>query len=194
MGLERFAFKLFARNPESVELHDFVPVFHRFIQTRRLPGLWIDVADYAHVPDGPGVVLIGHEADCFVDRSEGPLGLLYNRKRRAQGSTAERLARGLAECLVACAALEDEPDLRAKGLAFDGSRLRFIANDRNAAPNDDRTLDALRPDLVGLLERVYPGETFELTRLGPDPRSRLTVEVQAAAAPSLSGLRQRLAV
>ena len=63
----------------------------------------IDVANYAHVPKGPGVALIGHGTDYFIDEGEGRLGLLYNRKRGAPdaGAAARRhvpphAARGVA--------------------------------------------------------------------------------------------------
>ena len=70
--------------PESaraVDLEDLIPVFHRWIKQRLLPELTIDVANYRHVPQGPGVVLIGHGSDYFMDEGEGRPGLLHNRKR-----------------------------------------------------------------------------------------------------------------
>jgi len=36
-----------------------------------VPGLLIDVADYAHVPDGPGVILIGHDVDYGIMNRHG---------------------------------------------------------------------------------------------------------------------------
>ena len=70
--------------PESaraVDIEDLIPVFHRWIKQRLLPELTIDVANYRHVPQGPGVVLIGHGSDYFMDEGEGRPGLLHNRKR-----------------------------------------------------------------------------------------------------------------
>ena len=70
--------------PESARTLDveaLIPVFHRWIKQRALPELTIDVANYQHVPKGPGVVLIGHGADYFLDEGEGRAGLLHNRKR-----------------------------------------------------------------------------------------------------------------
>ncbi|HEV8246140.1 MAG TPA: hypothetical protein VGP93_10250, partial [Polyangiaceae bacterium] len=65
---------------EPIALEHFVPVFHRFIRDHVLDELLIDVADYAHVHHGPGVVLVGHAADYYMDQGEGRLGLLYSRK------------------------------------------------------------------------------------------------------------------
>ena len=36
--------------------------------------LLIDVADYAHVPNGPGTVLVAHEANIHIDRTTAGSG------------------------------------------------------------------------------------------------------------------------
>ena len=185
--------KIFAEGPD-VDLAGAIPVFHRWIQESVFEELLIDVADYRHVPAGPGVLLVGHEANYSLDLSSCRLGLLYNRKRLAHGGNAERLRHGLACCLAACAALEDEPALRARGLSFDGSRLRFIINDRLAAPNDDRTLDAVRPDLTPLLGRLWPGAPPSIAREPGDGRRRFTVDARTDSAPPVATLLERLAV
>ena len=66
----------------TVDLAAAIPVFHRWIQQQALPGLLLDVADYRHVPEGPGVVLVAHEAIYGLDQGGGRLGLLYNRRTR----------------------------------------------------------------------------------------------------------------
>ena len=57
-------------------------MFHDWIQNQRLDELLIDVVDYRHVHDGPGVILIAHDAHYAFDTSEGRLGLLYSRRPR----------------------------------------------------------------------------------------------------------------
>ena len=60
------------RDPAGIEDSSFVPVFHSFIQTHALPDhLLIDVGDYTHVPDGPGTVLVSHEANVYMDHTVG---------------------------------------------------------------------------------------------------------------------------
>ena len=76
--------KIFAREA-AINLADATPVFHRWIQERVCEEVLIDVADYRHVPDGPGVLLIAHEANYSLDMAEGRLGLLYNRKAAVGG-------------------------------------------------------------------------------------------------------------
>ena len=72
--------KIFVADPSAIDLADAVGVFHRWIKERACPEMLIDVAEYRHVPAGPGVMLIGHEANYSFDERENRLGLLYNRK------------------------------------------------------------------------------------------------------------------
>src|SRR5207249_7021802 len=125
--------------------------------------LVIDVANYAHVPEGPGVVLIGHGSDYFMDQGGGRLGLLHNRKR-AGAPPAERLNDLARRTLHVAALLEKDPALSAK-LRFAPNELLFRINDRLAAPNTDATLAAVRPELEELGNRLFAGR-FELARAG----------------------------
>ena len=102
--------------PESaraVDVEDLIPVFHRWIKQRLLPELTIDVANYRHVPQGPGVVLIGHGSDYFLDEGEGRPGLLHNRKR-AGLAPGERLGDLARRTLHAASLLERDPALAGK--------------------------------------------------------------------------------
>ena len=178
--LEKFCFKLYARDSGAIDLADAIPVFHRWIQNHTVEGLLIDVADYRHVPDGPGVILIGHEADYFLDRTEGALGLLYSRKRLSEGTPADRLRTDLRHALRACFALQQEPEFADSGLEFAAERLRFIVNDRLAAPNDDETLRRLQPDIEAFVREVYPGDPVRIERDDADPRGRFTLHITAS--------------
>lgn len=59
---------------QGLALDPFIPVFHRWIEERTLPELVIDVANYAHVPEGPGVVLIGHTPTISSTKAQGGRG------------------------------------------------------------------------------------------------------------------------
>ncbi len=71
----------------------------------------IDVADYAHVPDGPGILLVSDEANIYFDRFDGRLGLTYSRKRPIEGTFADRLAAVVSYARQACELLEASPVL-----------------------------------------------------------------------------------
>jgi hypothetical protein len=152
--------------PESahtVDLEAVIPVFHRWIKQRLLPELMIDVANYGHVPKGPGVVLIGHGADYFMDEGEGRLGLLHNRKRAGLAPN-ERLSDLARRTLHAASLLERDLALTGK-IKFATNELLFRVNDRLAAPNSDATFAALKPELDALARTIFGGPC-DLTRVG----------------------------
>ena len=63
MNLQHINVKIYVEDDSAVDLSRFIDVFHSWIKQQLLDELLIDVADYRHVPAGPGVILIGHEAD-----------------------------------------------------------------------------------------------------------------------------------
>jgi hypothetical protein len=191
MDLHKIVVKLFAADPSSVKLDEFIPVFHRWIQKHVVEGMLIDVADYAHLPQGPGVVLVAHEADYFMDTMEGPLGLLYNRKMSSPGRVSDRIAAAFKTALVACVKLENEPEFQGR-LKFRADEALFLANDRLHAPNNDDTFQALRSDIAAALARAYPS-SFDLRRVSEDARSRLSVRLTSReAVTDVSSLLARL--
>jgi hypothetical protein len=131
--------------------------------------MMIDVADYQHVPAGPGVMLIGHEANYSLDNRENRLGLLYNRKAALDGTFASRIQQAHEAALSACDRLEAEDLFRGK-LKFDRDKIEVAVNDRLLAPNSDDTWDALKS---GIEER-FPG--YALKRVG-EPRDLFRVSI-----------------
>ena len=76
----------------TLHQEQFVPIFHRWIQNQSVEGhRLIDVAEYGHVLNGPGTVLISSEANFYTDSAEGRLGILYSRKLPLAGSFQDRL-------------------------------------------------------------------------------------------------------
>jgi hypothetical protein len=175
-GLVRIGAKLYADDASVIDLPAYVPIFHGWIQRRILDGTPIDVADYAHVPDGPGVMLIGHEADRSIDMGEGRPGVLYQRKRIAEGSLEDRFAAAIA----AADGLADEleADSAADGVSFGRDEILLKVTDRRRAANDDEALDALRPAIADALGRVRPGRQASIERLTGDPKGPLTIRVR----------------
>jgi hypothetical protein len=174
--LVRIGAKLYAENPGVIVADDYVPLFHGWIQRRILDGTPIDVADYKHVPDGPGIMLIGHEADRALDYGEGRPGVVYQRKRDAEGTLEERFAAAIAA--VDRTAEEIEGDPAAAGVRFGRDEILLRVNDRLRAPNDDATLEELRLAIVAALATVRPGREAEIARVTDDPRGPLTVRVR----------------
>lgn len=176
--LVRIGAKLYAENPEVIDLEAYIPLFHRWIQARGLDGVPIDVADYAHVPDGPGVMLIGHEADRSIDLGEGRPGVVYQRKRDAEGDLEDRVAAAIEAADRAATEIERDPG--AGGVRFGRDEILVRVNDRSRAPNEDATLEALRPALEGALARVRPGRAVTIARVLDDPRGPFAARVTLA--------------
>lgn len=168
-AVQHINLKVFVEEPGSVDLDEAVKVFHRWIKDSVCPEMLIDVAEYPHVPAGPGVLLIGHEANYSFDNRENRLGLLYNRKAPLDGDFQSRLGQAHRAALEACDRLEQEAGFRGK-LKFDRNALEVFVNDRLLAPNNDETWQALQPELA----KHFAG--FRIERRG-EPRDLFRVAV-----------------
>src|SRR5579864_7258065 len=112
MQLQHVNVKLLVQNGQPASLEPLIPVFHGWIEKQSATDeLLIDVADYSHVPAGPGIVLIGHEGNYSVDNTGDRLGVRYNRKAPLDGDNQFRLSQAARAALVACKRLEEEPRL-----------------------------------------------------------------------------------
>ena len=167
--LQHVNVKLLLRNPEQVPLEALIPVFHSWIEGQIFDELLLDVADYRHVHAGPGVVLVGHQANYSVDNADERLGVRYNRKAAIEGSNQDRLRQALRAAATACQRLEAEPRM-AGTLQYDGQEMEFFVNDRLLAPNTDETWQALKSEL----EVYFPGAKLE--RVG-EPRDLFRVSI-----------------
>lgn len=188
MNVQHINLKFFIANPEAVKLEEFGAVFNTWIQRRVTPELLIDVADYLHVHNGPGILLIGHEADYSLDNRLGRLGLLYNRKAQLEGTMQEKLAQAASAALTAARLLENE-----NGLKIHGQEVQLTVNDRLLVPNTAETFAALEPDLRAFFDRLYNGTEYSLTYASTDPRERFTLDVKAAAHFEIEALLKNLA-
>ena len=185
---QRISAKLFVDNPEAVDLPAVIPVFHRWIQQGAAEGLLIDVADYRHVPDGPGVLLIGHEGDYAVDLRDGRPGVQYTRKRGWTDDPADEPGQRLRQRLRVTLRLATQAGdalqaerLPAGRLAVrrDAVELRLL--DQLRTPNSVEVFAAVRPAVQAVLAEFYGGKAFTLQQASTDPRLPLTIT--AAASP-----------
>ncbi len=183
--------KLLAKDPEDVDLEPLIPVFHNWIQGQVFEELLLDVADYRHVHEGPGVVLIGHQANYSVDNTDNRLGLRYNRKAPLEGSNQDRLKQATRAALTAFQRLEGEAGLNGK-LQFNGQEIEVFINDRLMAPNRDSTREAVKPELREFFGTLFRGGDYALSH-GSDPRALFGVYVKANRVFSVSELLANLA-
>jgi len=191
MQMQHVNVKLFLKDAEAANLEPLIPVFHSWIERQNGDELLIDVADYTHVPAGPGVVLIGHEGNYSVDNAGNRLGVRYNRKAALEGSNEDRLAQAARAALTACQRLEAEPRLGGK-FRFNGQDLEIFINDRLLAPNDAATRETADAGFRLFFRKLFRGQEYSLS-YGTDPRSLFTARVKAARPFSATELLEALA-
>lgn len=178
--------KLMLADAAHVDLEPLIPTFNRWIQEQAFEELLLDIGDYRHVPAGPGVVLIGHQANYSVDNADNRLGVRYNRKAVLAGSNQDRLVQATRAALIACRQLEAEPLLAGK-LRFGGHEIEITINDRLLAPNDPATREALDPDLHLFLEKLFRGSEISVA-YPADRRSLFGITAKASRPFSIADL------
>ena len=188
MNLQYLNWKIYLENPDAAEPDEWFKVLSTWIPDA--PEIFIDVADYKHVQDGPVTLLVGHYVNYSLDATGRRLGLLYDYKHPLEGANEEKLLSSLQGLLRVAKRLEEDPGFKAAP-KFKTGELRLIVNSRAAAPNTPGTLEAVKPDLSRVLAKAYGEGGFSLEHLA-DPRQRFTVQVTAKAAPGLGELLKRL--
>ncbi len=178
MNLQHVNVKIFVDGDLKVDPARFIEVFHRWIQKQVFEELLIDVADYRHVPAGPGVVLVGHEADYSMDNADGRYGLCYNRKAPLEGGNSDRFRQAFQSAASACRLLEAEFEGEDQ-LKFSRREFELFINDRALAPNTSETFEVCRGELDLFLKEALGHDEFKLEHRS-DPRRRFGVTVKVA--------------
>ena len=178
MQLQHVNVKLLIKNRKEVPLEPLIPVFHGWIQGQVFEELLLDVADYRHVAAGPGVVLIGHQANYSVDDTDEHLGVRYNRKAPLNGTNQNVLSQATRASLIACRRLETEPRLEGK-LRFNGQEIECFVNDRLLAPNREASREELQPDFDTFFKKLFRGSEYSLT-YASEPRKLFGVSVKTS--------------
>jgi len=191
MELNHINVKLLVKNPEEVDLEPVVPVFHNWIQGQIYDEQLLDVADYRHVPAGPGVILIGLQGDYSVDNTNNRLGVRYNRKAVIDGDNQGRLKQAARAALNACQRLEEEASLQGK-LRFNGQDVEVFINDRLTAPNREEIREALKSDFQSFANQLFGKNEYSLS-YGSDPRRLFTVSLKASQTIPVTELLANLA-
>ena len=190
VDLQHINVKPLLSNDENLDLDRVIPIFHSWIQGQVTDELLLDVVDYRHVYGGPGIVLIGHEADYSLDNTDNRLRIRYNRKTVLQGSNEERLAQVADAALSACRRLQQDTRLE-RTLHFNGQEIEIVINDRLLAPNREETREALRPDLQAFSRKLFGGNEYSLS-FANDPRRLLTACLKTSRTFAVEELLENL--
>jgi hypothetical protein len=190
MDLHKFGIKFFATEAQKIDILALIPIYHRWIQQHALEDLLVDVADYSHVPSGPGVMLIAHEGNYALDETGDERGVVYYSKHKLTGELPQRITQVACKALQAAQLMSTDESL-AGALQVPGTRLQFFSNDRLVAPNTDAACAEVEPSLRVFLDRLYDGAPYTLER-EKDPKERLAFTVQAQGEVTVDRLLARL--
>ena len=188
--LQHINVKLLLKDAQELDLDPVIPVLHSWIQEQSFDELLLDVADYRHVQAGPGIILIGHEADYSLDNTDNRLGVRYNRKAILAGTNQERLAQAALAALRAAQRIQEDTRLNGK-LHFNGQDIEIFVNDRALAPNTEGNREALRAEFEVFSDRLFGGSEYSLA-FGDDRRRLLAVSLKAVCAFTVGELIENL--
>lgn len=175
--------RLSLRFPAVRAADDLTPVielFHRCIQRGLVEGLLIDVADYRHVPQGPGVLLVGHDVDYGVEAD----GFAVVRKR-CEDAAAIQLRDALRMGLGALDALADDGALPVE---VDRDRFTVEVRDRRLGDRDE-VASVLADEVTPTLQELF-GEDVTVAAVAGDPRDPAQVSVTVPAGSSVTALER----
>ena len=187
--LQRIQIKIASDAPAGLSLDPFLAIFARWRKEPH-PAEWVDLADYAHLARGPGIMLIGQRCSLSFDLAAPGPGILYAARKGLAGSYAERVASALRGCLELSKRLTAEPEYpREARLRTDSLEIRF--NDRLETPHLESTDAELRPAILEALSALYGAGEYGLTPQA-DPREFYGFAVRAKKAEPLAVLLERV--
>ena len=188
MELQHLVIKIPVAGALAIDPAKILDVMHQWVAAQSVPGvLLIDVAELLHVPNGPGVVAVGHEADFSLDYTGGIWGVQFRRKTMLPGTNADRIAEAMKSAAQTAGRLQAAfPELKLSTTAFE-----LIVNDRGIAPNTPETYAAALPEIEAGLKSVLGHGDFKLTRHDQEPRQRFGVTVQSNRSFDVAALAAR---
>ena len=150
----------------QTDIESFVPLFHNWIQEDRIPNhIMVDVVDYKHIPDGPGIMLIAHEGHFSLDFEDNELGLLYMRKTPLGDNVSETLSAIQHILDFAVEIIKIDPAIGEK-IEF-SDEYQLLSNDRFEFPNNAESEKKLLQAASGVFSDAILSvpETFKGSRL-----------------------------
>lgn len=189
MQLQKINWKINFK-PGNLETEDLFRFFNSLIEDS--PQVFVDIADYKHVPGGPVVLLVGVNADVGYDGQGNSLGIHYNQKKILEGTNQENLRQTLEAVISIFIKMKDYKGF-SEPPVLDLSKFIFFLNDRALASNNSKSFIAVKPELQQFFQEIFATENFTLNQVGAE-KDRLTVEVLPESVPDLAQLESRLVV
>ncbi len=154
-GLQRIDVKLLLDAPADLDLDPFLAIFDRWRKQLDHPSDWVDLADYAHMPSGPGILIAGKRDTFSVNLNPPGPGLLTSVRNGLEGNLENRFREALRRARELNSAVLAEPDFPVGFRVIDGAWEVFL-NDRLRFPNSDESDSIVRRGLATALG-VSPG-------------------------------------
>ncbi len=174
--LQRIDVKILADAPADLSLDPFLAIFSRW-RKQQDESDWIDLADYAHMPKGAGIMLIGKQGSFSVNLDDPGIGLLYSGRQDFDGPAGNRVIEAFRRCLRLTNPLVAEPDYPQQLKLLPGSWELYI-NDRLNFPNNDETDRQLRGAIESALNTLFGAGNYSMER-DRDPQRRYAVSIRA---------------
>lgn len=188
--IQRIAVKILTDAPQSLNLDPVLSIFARWRKDESHPAQWVDLADYAHMARGSGIVLIGRLCNFGFDMGLPAPGVLYASKKGLEGEPEDRLRQVLLASFEMTRALLAEPEFP-DGVHLHTGAVELVFNDRLQTPNIAFTDRLLRPAVVAALDQFFGLGSYEVTA-ERDPARRYGFSVRAVNPPPLETLIARL--
>jgi hypothetical protein len=190
MNLQRINVKLFVDAPAVVRLDAFLSIFARWRENKKDPSEWVDMADYAHVPKGPGIMIIGHQGNLALDLADPGPGILYANKKGLNGNHETRVLNTFGRALALARALTEEPEYPAR-LSPRPSFWQLTFNDRMNTPNTDQTDSELGAAILRALDRIFGRDQYTRVR-EKDPLLRYGFVIHSDRVDNLDTIASKL--
>ena len=178
MELQHINVKLIFNESLEINLEPLISIFHDWISEQNSDDLLIDVADYRHVPDGPGIILIGHEANISLTENQRSIILCYNRKLATEGTDEERFRQAVRGALLACEKIEIDGRLTDK-INFECQEIEILVNDRIFVSNQEKFYQMVDPKFKGLCKVIFGKNDYSVTH-SEDPRKIYSIRLKTA--------------
>ncbi|MCY4536001.1 MAG: hypothetical protein OXB91_11610 [Bryobacterales bacterium] len=165
--LQRIDVKLLLDVPSKPDLDQFLVIFDRWRKDEDHPADWVDLADYAHLTSGPGILIAGKRDTFSVNLNPPGPGLLTSVRSGLAGSLEDRFREALRRATEFNAAVMAEPEFPVEFAVREGAWEIYL-NDRLGYPNTDQMDRIVRPAVASAL-----GIAPESLMREPDSRNRL---------------------
>ena len=164
-NLQHIQIKIATNASLRINLDPFITIFARWRKDQNDPAAWVDLADYAHLPRGAGIVLVGQRCNIAFDLTDPGPGFLYAAKKGLSGSHQEKILSAFQSCLDYARRLTEEQEFPEEvHLRTESIELRF--NDRLETPSTPATDNELQPAIRRVLDRLHGPGGYELIPQG----------------------------